>query len=161
MNGTRRVAIALGSNSPDRADMLQSAGAALDDLEEVRVLVRSRIEETEAFGPPQPSFLNRMVMVETSLSLSALLASLQRIELAHGRQRLVAKGPRTLDLDIVWAEAEVHTNADLLVPHPGLNDRDFWQRELRQLLGAESAAAIASAQVHAGMETGRPAGVAS
>ncbi len=142
--------------------MLHGAHAALVQLDGVQVLASSRIEETEAFGPPQPSFLNQLVLVETTLELPLLLDALHRIEQAHGRERLLLKGPRTLDLDIVWAEGTVITSAELLVPHPGLNDRAFWQRELAEVLGTEAAArAIAAAQVHAGMDTAPQARVAS
>jgi 2-amino-4-hydroxy-6-hydroxymethyldihydropteridine diphosphokinase len=97
-----------------------------------------------------------MVLLETSLSLDVLLSALQAIELQHGRVRTTAKGLRTLDLDIVWAEGLTVTSTELLVPHPGLTDRDFWQRELAELLGVDAAAhAIAAAQVHAGMDTAR------
>jgi 2-amino-4-hydroxy-6-hydroxymethyldihydropteridine diphosphokinase len=153
---TRRTAVALGSNSPDRHVMLSGGGAAVAGIDGVRVLAASRIEDTAPIGPPQPRFLNQMVLLETSLSLEVLLSALQAIELQHGRVRTTAKGLRTLDLDIVWAEGLTVTSTELLVPHPGLTDRDFWQRELAELLGVDAAAhAIAAAQVHAGMDTAR------
>jgi len=151
-----RVAIALGSNMLDRAGLLRSGQAAIGRIEGVRLLEVSTVEETEAFGPPQPSYLNQMALVETTLPLHALLHALQTIELQHGRERTVANGPRTLDLDIVWAEQPAIVTDELLVPHPGLNDRDFWQRELAELLGVSDAAdAITAAQVHTGLDTGR------
>jgi 2-amino-4-hydroxy-6-hydroxymethyldihydropteridine diphosphokinase len=151
-----RVAIALGSNAVDRGELLQSGLAAIAQVEGVRLLVASRVEDTAPFGPPQPRYLNQMALVQTTLTPLALLHTLQAIELQHGRERSVPKGPRTLDLDIVWAEQVAITSAELLVPHPGLNDRDFWQRELVAVLGADDAAeAIAAAQVHAGMDTVR------
>jgi 2-amino-4-hydroxy-6-hydroxymethyldihydropteridine diphosphokinase len=150
-----KVAIALGSNRGDRFELLRSAAAAVAGVDEVRILAASTIEETEPIGPAQPAFLNQMLLVETTLPLPALLGRLQVIEAAHGRERTLAKGPRTLDLDIVWAEQVTITTADLLVPHPGVNDRDFWQRELAELLGIDAAAdAIAAARVHAGKDTG-------
>jgi len=151
-----RVAIALGSNMLDRRELLRSGQAAIAHLEGVRLLGVSTVEETEPFGPPQPSYLNQMALVETTLTLSALLHALQTIELQHGRERSVVNGPRTLDLDIVWAEQPAIATDELLVPHPGLNDRDFWQRELAELLGVSDAAdAITAAQVHTGLATGR------
>lgn len=151
-----RVAIALGSNTQDRFDLLGSGVAAITRIDGVTLLAASRVEETEPIGPPQAPFLNQMVLVETSRDLLALLTALQAIEVHHGRIRTVSKGPRTLDLDIVWAERVTVTSRELLVPHPGLNDRDFWQRELAELLGVDAAAqAISAAQVHAGMDTAR------
>ncbi len=149
-----RVAIALGSNMQDRFELLRSAVVAVASLEGIAIVASSQVEETEAFGPPQPSYLNQMLLVDSTISLPALLAGLQSIEEQHGRERLVAKGPRTLDLDIVWADTVTVTSRELLVPHPGLTDRTFWQRELAELLGVDGAAeAIAAAQVHAGMDT--------
>ena len=154
--GAVRVAIALGSNAVDRGEMLQGGLAAIAQIEGVRLLVASCVEDTEPFGPPQPRYLNQMVLVETTLPPLVLLNTLQLIELQHGRDRSISKGPRTLDLDIVWAEQVAITSAELLVPHPGLNDRDFWQRELVEVLGVDdAAAAIAEALVHAGMDTAR------
>lgn len=157
-----QVAIALGSNLNDRRRTIQSAASSLARLDGVRVLRTSQVEETEAIGPSQPRYLNQMVLVETTLALPILLAQLQAIEAKHGRTRTEPKGARTLDLDIVWADAPVCCSDELLVPHPGLNDRDFWQRELAELLGPDCAArAIAAAQVHAGMDTSHQASVAS
>ena len=148
------VAIALGSNIDDRYELLQSAVTAIALLSGVTLLHTSRFEDTEPHGPPQASFLNQMVLIETTSSLPALLTQLQEIEAQHGRQRLSAKGPRTLDLDIVWSSGVTVTSPELLIPHPGLTVREFWQRELAELLGVDEAAeAIASAQAHTGMDT--------
>ena len=152
----RRVAIALGSNTHDRGALLRGGVTAITHIDGVRLLAASRVEETAPIGPPQPPYLNQMVLVDTPLELEAMMLALQAIEVQHGRVRTVPKGPRTLDLDIVWAELLTITNAALLVPHPGLNDRDFWQRQLVELLGDGAAAeAIAAARLHAGMDTGR------
>ncbi|HYW51152.1 MAG TPA: 2-amino-4-hydroxy-6-hydroxymethyldihydropteridine diphosphokinase [Gemmatimonadaceae bacterium] len=150
-----RVAIALGSNMDDRHAMLHGAAHAIARLDELTVIAESRIEETHAIGPvPQDAFLNQMLLCRTALPMPALLAAVQEIEANHGRVRGASKGPRTLDIDIVWAEQVTVTTDSLLIPHPGLLDRDFWQRELVELLGADAARdAIAGAQVHAGLDT--------
>jgi len=158
MSDTRvRAAIALGSNTHDRLGLLEGGRAAIGRLDGVQLLAATPIEETEPIGPPQPDFLNQMLLVETSLTLPALLDELQQIEVQHGRIRTAPKGPRTIDLDIVWADGVTITTDRLLVPHPGLTSRDFWQRELAVLLGGDAAdAAIAAARIHAGLDTARP-----
>jgi 2-amino-4-hydroxy-6-hydroxymethyldihydropteridine diphosphokinase len=149
-----RVAIALGSNLQNRYELLQSAARAIAAVDGVAVVTETAVEETDAFGPPQPAYLNQMLLVETRLALPMLLSALQDIEAQHGRSRAAAKGPRTLDLDIVWAEGVTVTSLELLVPHPGLTNRAFWQRELAELLGVEMATeAITVAAVHAGLDT--------
>ena len=126
--------IALGSNLGDRDAHLAHARAALAALPESRLLAVSAIEETEPIGGPvQGSYLNQMAALETALEPHALLAALQRIERDAGRVREERWGARTLDLDIVkFANLQV-TDPDLTLPHPGLEAREFWQRELAEL----------------------------
>ena len=123
--------VALGSNVGDRETHLAFARQALAALPQSRMVGASTIEETDPAGPvEQGPFLNQIVAVETSLAPRALLAELHRIENAAGRVRTVRWGPRTLDLDIVAFERQRVREPDLLVPHPELANRDFWQREL-------------------------------
>jgi 2-amino-4-hydroxy-6-hydroxymethyldihydropteridine diphosphokinase len=42
-------------------------------------------------------------------------------------------GARTLDLDIVRYGDRRVADPDLIIPHPELPNRDFWQRELAEL----------------------------
>jgi 2-amino-4-hydroxy-6-hydroxymethyldihydropteridine diphosphokinase len=132
--------VALGSNLGDRDAHLASARRAIAAIPRSRVIAESAVEETAPLGPvPQGAYLNQMVAIETELSPRELLSELQRIERAAGRTRDVRWGPRTLDLDIVCYEHQIAAEADLQVPHPAAQERDFWRRELaelRSLLGA-------------------------
>jgi len=135
--------VALGSNMGDRDTYLATARKALTALPRSRVIAESTVEETAPLGPvPQGSYLNQMIAIETELSPRELLTELQRIERAAGRTRDLRWGPRTLDLDIVRYEHQMVADADLQVPHPAADERDFWRRELaelRSLLGADRA----------------------
>ena len=46
-------------------------------------------------------------------------------------------GARTLDLDIVRYGSQRVVEPDLIIPHPELPNRDFWQRELAELESRE------------------------
>lgn len=128
--------IALGSNLGDRRAWLSAARSALAMLPDSRILAASDVEETPPFGPvAQGPYLNQILAVETSLTPGLLLAALHAIERSLGRVRGVRWGPRTIDLDIVQLGDTVLRAADLTLPHPGLADRPFWQRELAQLEG--------------------------
>jgi 2-amino-4-hydroxy-6-hydroxymethyldihydropteridine diphosphokinase len=95
------------------------------------------VEETAPLGGlAQPPYLNQMLAVETTLDPARLLTRLQRIEAEAGRVRWNRWGSRTLDLDIVLFDDRVVNSADLVIPHPGLADRAFWQRELAELRDA-------------------------
>ena len=129
-----RAFIALGSNLGDRAGHLAAARAALAALPRTRLVAESRVEETAPLGGmDQPPYLNQMVALETRLEPRALLAACQAIERSRGRVRSERWGPRTLDLDIVRYGDRRLDEPDLIIPHPGLRDRDFWQRELAEL----------------------------
>lgn len=126
--------MALGSNLGDRASHLAHARSRLAALPETQVVAASRVEETAPLGPvPQGSYLNQMVLIETSLSPATLLAHCREIEAERGRTRTVRWAPRTLDLDLVRFGDRAFTDADLVLPHPELPNREFWQRELAEL----------------------------
>jgi len=136
-----RVYVALGSNVGDRAAHLACARARLAALPRTRVLNESRIEETAPLGPvPQGAYLNQMVVLETALEPAELLDLLHAIESERGRERRagVRWGPRTLDLDIVRFGDRVVREPELVIPHPEVPNRPFWQRELAELEAAPS-----------------------
>jgi 2-amino-4-hydroxy-6-hydroxymethyldihydropteridine diphosphokinase len=129
--------IALGSNLGDRAAYLAFARDAIAALPHSRIIGESTVDETPPFGPAgQGAYLNQMLAVETELEPHTLLRALQDIESRAGRVRAERWGARTLDLDIVRFDSQSVSDATLTIPHPGLGDRDFWQRELEQLRGA-------------------------
>lgn len=126
--------IALGSNLGDRDQFLARARLALAALPGSRVVAESSVEETAPVGDvPQGAYLNQMVALETALSPRELLVALQRIERNEGRVRTVHWGPRTLDLDIVRYDNQKIEEPDLVIPHPQISHRDWWQRELAEL----------------------------
>lgn len=131
--------IALGSNLGNRELALARARAAIAAIRDTRLIAATEVEETEPVGPiAQGKFLNQMVAVSTTLPPRTLLAALHRIERAAGRVRASRWGPRTLDLDIVMLEGKEFADDVLVIPHPELPNRDFWQRELAQLRGVAS-----------------------
>jgi len=129
-----RAYVALGSNLGNREEHLAAARAALDALPRTRLVAASAVEETAPLGAmDQPPYLNQMVLLETALEPRALLAACQAIERSRGRVRTERWGARTLDLDIVRFGHRRMDDPDLIIPHPGLSQRDFWTRELAEL----------------------------
>ena len=132
--------VALGSNVGDRARHLADARARIAAIPGVTLLHASRVEETAPLGPPeQGAYLNQMVSVRTSLTPPELLSQLLAIEEAGGRVRTTRWGPRTIDLDIVRYDRTTWRSDTLTVPHPELLNRDFWRRELEELLALRDA----------------------
>ncbi|HET7188648.1 MAG TPA: 2-amino-4-hydroxy-6-hydroxymethyldihydropteridine diphosphokinase [Gemmatimonadaceae bacterium] len=131
---TPRADVALGSNLGDRAAWLASARAALSLLPGTRILAASSIEETIPFGPAaQGPYLNQMLALESVLAPIAMLHALQAIERRLGRIRRERWGARVIDLDLVRLGTVTMHSSRLVLPHPGLPHRAFWQRELSEL----------------------------
>jgi 2-amino-4-hydroxy-6-hydroxymethyldihydropteridine diphosphokinase len=125
MPDTTLIYLSLGSNVGGRAANLNRAIEALCEAG-VRVLRCSAIYETEPVDfLDQPWFLNCVVEAETSLAPRPLLAGLQGIEALLGSRKLIPKGPRTIDLDILfYGDAVIH-EAGIEIPHPRLAERRF------------------------------------
>ena len=126
--------IGLGSNQADPPRQLDAAVAALASLPGTTVTQVSPRYVTAPFGPvPQPDFLNAVAEIRTTLDADALLTALHAIEAAQGRVRAVRWGPRTLDLDLlVYGDERVDTPR-LVVPHPGIVQRNFVLYPLRDI----------------------------
>ena len=85
--------VALGSNLGDRAGYLAAARGALAALPDTQLVAVSDIEETAPLGPVgQPSYLNQMVALKTTLEPIELLERLHEIERTNGRVRTIPVG---------------------------------------------------------------------
>lgn len=126
-----QAVVALGSNLGDRAALLSGALRLLGTLG--TVTARSRLYETAPVGPPQPSYLNAVALLETSLAPRALLDGLLGIERSLGRVREARWGPRTVDLDLIALGDRVVREEGLVVPHPEAHRRAFVLVPLEEL----------------------------
>jgi len=127
------VYLGLGSNLGDRQANLERAIKGLE-ANEIRILSRSSLYETEPQDiAAQPWFLNMAVKAETDLFPRRLLACVHRIEASLGRRRVVAKGPRIIDIDILLYGDTVITTPELVIPHPRMQDRRFVLEPLLEL----------------------------
>jgi 2-amino-4-hydroxy-6-hydroxymethyldihydropteridine diphosphokinase len=122
----RTAYIALGSNLGNREHTLSDATRRLSRLGQV--VARSSLYETEPVGHnAQPIFLNAVVALETRLKPLPLLRALLAIERELGRDRsqAVPKGPRTIDLDLLFLGDCIVASEELTLPHPALAHRRF------------------------------------
>lgn len=125
----------LGTNLGDRLAWLNQAQDAIaTDIGEVTVT--SSTYETEAWGETdQPSYLNRVVEVETGLSPEQLLSEINRIERQLGRVRNKKWESREIDIDILFYDQEIITKSHLTIPHPWLHVRKFTLVPLAEIAG--------------------------
>ena len=121
----KRIYLSLGSNIGDREANLRKAIEQLAS-QDMRVLHTSRIYETEPVDyVDQAWFLNQAVEAETTLFPMQLLTRVGRVERDLGRKRIVRKGPRTIDIDILFYGAAVVETTRLEIPHPRIAERRF------------------------------------
>lgn len=70
--------------------------------------------------------------METSLGPLELLDTIQSIEIGLGRKKLIDKGPRSIDLDILLYDEQIFSHDRLNIPHQLMLERDFVLRPLCQ-----------------------------
>jgi len=102
--------------------------AAIGELPHAGVAVKkvSSIYETEPVDlREQPWFLNCAVKAETHFDAMTLLRALREIETKMGSTKLVAKGPRLIDMDILLYGSDTMDTPELQVPHPRMHLRRF------------------------------------
>ncbi len=119
------VFLSLGSNVGDRQENLRAAIAALPGAG-VDVKRVSSIYETEPVDLlEQPWFLNCVVQGETTVPAIELLRALREIERRMGSKKMVARGPRLIDIDILLYGQQTIDAPELQVPHPRMHLRQF------------------------------------
>ncbi|CAK7198793.1 trifunctional dihydropteroate synthetase [Sporothrix eucalyptigena] len=133
VNKKKRAYIALGGNLGDRIGWIEKACREMDSRG-IRVLRTSSLWETEPmYVLEQDKFANGVCEVETELEPLALLDQLQDIERTLGRKKVIDKGPRNIDLDILLYGNETVQHERLIIPHIGIAEREFVLRPLAQL----------------------------
>jgi 2-amino-4-hydroxy-6-hydroxymethyldihydropteridine diphosphokinase len=117
--------IALGANLGDPQATILKAVNDLVLIHGVSLIKCSSLYQTAPLDAGGPDYVNAVVEVQTILTAPALLAQLQALEQAAGRQRPFRNAPRTLDLDLLtYGDARIQSEA-LTIPHPRMGERAF------------------------------------
>lgn len=120
------VFILLGGNLGDREQIFKNAIDCI--VNRIGSIVKtSSLFETEPWGfEHELSFLNQVVVIETSLTALEILVRTQEIEKTLGRVRKKNQySERTIDVDILFYDDQVISMEELEVPHPRIQERLF------------------------------------
>ena len=132
-----RCGLSLGSNVGDRLRHLQLAAQAVGLLADYsHPVFKSAVYETEPVGcaPGTDRFLNAVMEIGFLGEPEQLLDRLRAIESALGRPADREKNaPRTIDLDLLYADALVVRTDTLELPHPRLSQRRFVLQPLAEI----------------------------
>ena len=125
--------LATGSNLGNSLQTLKSAKETLSEhftlIKESRVYKSLAVDYTD-----QPAFLNQVLEYDIPQQNPAqVMELLLKIERDLGRERIIDKGPRTIDIDLLFYGLEVCNTEHITLPHPRLFHRSFVVRPLSEL----------------------------
>lgn len=122
-----------GGNMGDRYHHLQQACKMITNSVG-QVVKFSSLYETAAWGfTEQPSFLNQVLCISSSLEPAPLLKKLLTIEEELGRKRTFKMGPRIIDIDLLFYNDQVISTHELSLPHPSIANRRFVLTPLNEI----------------------------
>lgn len=116
--------VGLGSNLGQRLEYLRAGVRSSARLGRITA-VSTVFESDPVGGPVQGTYLNAAFRLESDLTPEEFLGALLGIERTQKRERRERWGPRTLDLDVLWAPGLVRSGPAPVLPHPRLTDRAF------------------------------------
>jgi 2-amino-4-hydroxy-6-hydroxymethyldihydropteridine diphosphokinase len=118
--------VGLGSNMGGKTGNILKALELLDHVDNLTVVKRSSLYETEPIGyEDQDWFVNAVAQLETNLSPQQLLNEFMKVEQSIGRKRDLRWGPREIDLDLLLYDQLCIDSPDLVIPHPRMHERAF------------------------------------
>ncbi|MFP5385028.1 MAG: 2-amino-4-hydroxy-6-hydroxymethyldihydropteridine diphosphokinase [Bacteriovoracia bacterium] len=125
--------VATGSNIGDSLTILKAARDRL--ARDFGLIAESRIYTSVAVEyENQPDFFNQVLELQLPASdPETVMTHLLQIEKEFGRNRDIPKGPRTLDLDIIFWNMQNFNSQHLIIPHPRWRERSFVVRPLQEL----------------------------
>jgi 2-amino-4-hydroxy-6-hydroxymethyldihydropteridine diphosphokinase len=125
--------IATGSNMGDRFANLKEAKARLAEI--LTLTAESRIYISPAVDYiSQPDFANQVLQFALPWDKPEnVMHKLLQIEHGAGRTRDILRGPRVIDIDILFWGLEIVRTPSLTIPHPRWNQRSFVVRPLSEL----------------------------
>ena len=121
-----QVFIGVGSNKNHPYFRIYSVLKQINRLKSTFIVKKSSLYETKPLGPQgQPNFINAVIEIKTNFDPHELLSELQELERQHNRKKTKKWGPRSIDLDILIYNKIIMDSKDLIIPHPGLEYREF------------------------------------
>jgi 2-amino-4-hydroxy-6-hydroxymethyldihydropteridine diphosphokinase len=124
--------LGLGSNVGNKEEHIKKALTSLSNICYVRRTSHLYLTEPVDYTE-QDWFLNCVVEIETDVESKKLLSCIKSIERNLGRTTTVKKGPRIIDIDILFYGDQVIKTKDLVIPHPLLQERLFVLRPMMDI----------------------------
>ena len=121
-----QVYLGIGSNKNHPYFRINTVLKQINRIKSTNIIKKSSLYVTKPLGPQaQPNFINSVIEIRTSLEPIDLLDELQNLERLHNRKKTKRWGPRSMDIDILIYNNLIMNTDKLVIPHPGLEYRDF------------------------------------
>ena len=121
-----QVYLGIGSNKNHPYFRINTVLKQINRIKSTNIVKKSSLYVTKPLGPQvQPNFINSVIEIRTSLEPIDLLDELQNLERLHNRKKTKRWGPRSMDIDILIYNNLIMNTDKLIIPHPGLEYRDF------------------------------------
>ena len=121
-----QVYLGIGSNKNHPYFRINTVLKQINRIKSTNIVKKSSLYVTKPLGPQaQPNFINSVIEIRTSLEPIELLDELQNLERLHNRKKTKRWGPRSMDIDILIYNNLIMNTDKLVIPHPGLEYRDF------------------------------------
>ena len=120
-----KVVLGFGSNIGDREENIKTALKYLDANEVKLEKLSSFYTSNPVDYKEQPEFINCVGLFKTKLSPFKLLRLIKQIEKRMGREKEIEKGPRNIDIDIIFHSRVCTSTYNLQIPHPSYRNRLF------------------------------------
>lgn len=117
--------LALGSNQGDKAGFLNRADSLL--RKHFKLIEKSPVYLSDPVDVlDQPAFFNQVNHYQTEIEDPyEVLAITQSIEDQIGRDKFIEKGPRNIDIDIIFHGETRAQSENLVIPHQSWDQRSF------------------------------------
>ena len=121
-----QVYLGIGSNKNHPYFRINTVLKQINRIKSTNIVKKSSLYVTKPLGPQaQPNFINCVIEIRTNLEPLALLYELQNLERVHNRKKTKRWGHRSMDIDILIYNNLIMNTDKLIIPHPGLEYRDF------------------------------------
>jgi len=127
------VYLLLGSNLGDSEKYIEEAKKSINGTIGL-IKQTSSLYKTAAWGNTnQPDFMNQVVVVSSTFSPQGVLKKIIEIEAQLDRIRIEKWAARTIDIDILFYNEQCIDEANLIIPHPYLHQRNFTLAPLMEI----------------------------
>ena len=118
--------IGIGSNVGVQINKIDYAVELINDNSYCEVISVSSIYESEPYGEiDQEDFFNAVIKIKTLFEPKELFLFLKSVENQVGRKVAAKWGPREIDLDILFYNDVIYSDAEIKIPHQDMLNRDF------------------------------------